>query len=103
MVINFNAPNSDSVIKMVSTTDTKAIQRMAKFLNGKASALYKCGYDGNMLFFRNGQQVLPVVFKFSENDCKHFSFDLDNKVMSTEMSNEAVDFLKSLGEGKSWY
>lgn len=103
LVITFNLPDSDSVLKSVSTTDTKAIQKMARFLGGKEAPLYKCGFEGSMLFFRNGQQVLPVVFKYMDKDCRHFSFDLDNKVMSTSMSAEAIDFLISLSEGRSWY
>jgi len=103
LVITFNAPNSDSVIKEVSTTETKAIQKLARFIDAKPSEQFKCGYDGNMIFFKAGHQVLPVVFKFSEEGCRHFLFDLDNKLMSTEMSNEAVHFLESLAEGRNWY
>lgn len=103
LVVTFNVANTDSVFKTVSTTDTKAIQKLSRFMSGKKTELYKCGYDGNMAFFRNGQQVLPVVFKYSEEGCRHFLFDLDNKVISCAMSNEAVDFLQSLSQEKSWY
>ena len=103
LVITFNAPNSDSVVNVVSTTETKAISKLARFMDGKPAEQYKCGYDGNMIFFKAGHQVLPVVFKYSEEGCRHFMFDLDNKVMSNQMSNEAVDFLKSLAEGNNTY
>lgn len=103
LVITFNAPNSDSVINIVSTTETKAISKLARFVDGKPTEQYKCGYDGNMIFFKGGRQVLPVVFKYSEEGCRHFLFDLDNKVMSNQMSNEAVDFLKSLAAGSNTY
>lgn len=103
LVITFNAPNSDSVINTVSTTDTKAISKLARFMEGKADEMYKCGYDGNMIFFKAGRQVMPVVFKYSEEGCRHFLFDLDNKVVSAKMSNEAANFLESLAEGRNWY
>ena len=103
LIITFNAPNSDSVINVVSTTETKAISKLARFVDGKPTEQYKCGYDGNMIFFKGGRQVLPVVFKYSEEGCRHFLFDLDNKVMSCQMSNEAADFLKSLATGNNWY
>ncbi|MBM3415381.1 MAG: hypothetical protein FJY20_02830 [Bacteroidetes bacterium] len=103
LVITFNAPNSDSVINTVSTTETKAIQKLARFLDGKPSDKKDCGFDGNMLFFKAGIQVMPVVFKYSKTDCRQFTYDLDNTVMKTGMSNEAADFLKSLAEGKNWY
>lgn len=103
LVITFNAPNKDSIIHQVSTTETKAIQKMAGFLKGEETKFYKCGYDGNMLFFKGGRQIMPVVFKFREEGCQTFVYDLDNKSVSSSMGNEAVSFLKSLLEGKNWY
>jgi hypothetical protein len=103
LVITFNLPNSDSVIKTVTTTEKKAIQKLAGFLDGSPEEQLKCGYDGNMIFYKQGIQLLPVVFRYSDQDCRHFLFDLDNKVMSTRMSNEAVNLLQSLKEGRNWY
>ncbi|MGQ0740538.1 MAG: hypothetical protein ACT4OJ_15925 [Bacteroidota bacterium] len=103
LVITFNAPNSDSDINMISTTETQAVRKLARFLDGKPAAQDKCGFDGNMIFFKNGQQVLPVVFKYSEPDCRHFLFDIENKLTSSSMSNEAASFLQSLAEGRDWY
>ncbi len=103
LVITFNAPNKDSIIHQINTTETKAIQKMAGFLKGKETEFYKCGYDGNMLFFKGGRQVMPVVFKFRDEGCQTFVYDLDNKTVSSSMGNEAVSFLKSLLEGKNWY
>ncbi len=103
LVITFNAPNKDSVIQQIGTTETKAIQKLAGFLKGKETELYKCGYDGNMLFFKGGRQIMPLVFKFREEGCQAFIYELDNKTVSTAMGNEAVSFLKSLLEGKNWY
>jgi len=103
LVINFNYPNTDSVVQTVNTTERKAIRRLLQFVDSKETEQYKCGYDGTMTFFIQGKLVLPVVFKYSEEDCRHFLFDEDNKLRSTKMSNEAADFLKSLAEGKNWY
>lgn len=103
LVITFNVPNSDSIINIVSTTETTAIRKLARYLDGKPAAQNKCGYDGNMIFFKNGQQVLPVVFKYSDPGCRHFLFDMENKLNSSSMSNEAASFLQSLAEGRDWY
>ena len=103
LVITFNESNKDSIIHQINTTETKAIQKMAGFLKGKETEFYKCVYDGNMLFFKGGIQVMPVVFKFREEGCQTFVYDLDNKTVSSLMGNEAVSFLKSLLEGKNWY
>lgn len=103
LVITFNVANSDSVKSSVSTTDTKAIRKLAALLDGKKDEQYKCGYDGNMVFYSKGAVLMPVIFKYTEADCQHFLFDMDNKTMSSAMSAEAVSLLKSLAEGKSWY
>ena len=103
LVITFNVPNSDSVIKMVTTTEKKAIRKLAGFMNGKKGEEGVCGFDGNMVFYSKGEILLPVVFQYNEEGCRHFLFDLDNKVVNTKMSNEAADFLKSLMEGKGTY
>ncbi|NOT51944.1 MAG: hypothetical protein HOP10_11790 [Chitinophagaceae bacterium] len=103
LVIIFNKPNTDEVVNMVSTTDKKAIRKLTGFLDGKEMDRSQCGYDGHMIFYKNGQRVMPVVFNFNEKDCHHFLFDIDNKNSSTIMSNEEMDFLTSLKEGKTWY
>lgn len=103
LVITFNVPDSDTIINTVSSTEKKAIRKLSGFLDGKESKLYKCGFDGNMVFFKQGQMLLPVVFKYSDAGCRTFMYELDNKVMSREMGNEAMNFLKSLVEGKGWY
>ena len=98
LVITFNVPNSDSVIKTVSTTEKKAIRKLTGFMNGKKGEEGICGFDGNMIFYSKGEILLPVVFQYNEEGCRHFLFEMDNKVMNTKMSNEAVDFLKSLSD-----
>lgn len=102
LVITFNLPGTDSVIGTVSTTETNAIQKLAGFMDGKEQAKQSCGYDGNMIFFKGGQQALPVVFKFS-GDCKLFMYELEQKLIYTEVSKEGAAFLESLKEGKNWY
>ena len=103
LVITFNAHNSDSVLNMVSTTEKKAIRKLAGFLDGKKREESKCGFDGNMIFYSKGEIFLPVIFQYSEEGCRHFLFDIDGKVMNTIMSKVAEELLKSLGEGKKWY
>src|SRR6266700_4231607 len=67
LVITFNMPNSDSVIKTVTTTENNAINKVVDFIDSKpAKEEFKCGYDGNLVFFSKGQAILPVVFKYKE-------------------------------------
>ena len=103
LVINFNKPQTDSIEKTVTTTDSKAIQKLSGFVDSKTSEAYKCGYDGNFMFYAKGKLLGDVAFNYSDDGCKHFILSVDNKLTATTMNNEAVEFLKSLAEGKGWY
>jgi hypothetical protein len=103
LVITFNVPNEDSVINTVSTTEKKAIGKLAGFLNGEKKEGSQCGFDGNMVFYNNGEIMQTVIFQYNVDSCRNFLFEIENKVMSTTMSNEASAFLKSLSSGRNWY
>lgn len=103
LVINFNKPQTNIIDRTVSTTEDKAIKKLARFVDGKMDTAYKCGYDGNLMFYKKGQLAGDVAFNFSGKGCLHFIMELNGKLTPTEMSNEAADFLKSLSEGKNWY
>jgi hypothetical protein len=55
------------------------------------------------MFYKKGTLIGDVSFNYSGDGCHHFIMLLDDKLTPTVMSNEADDFLKSLGEGKGWY
>lgn len=102
LVITFNVPGSDSVLTTVSTTEKKAIRKLAGFMDGKERGKPGCGFGGNMIFYVQNRQLLPVVFHY-DKDCRYFMYEKEQKLLYTEMSDEAADFLKSLAEGKNWY
>lgn len=102
LMITFNVPGTDSVLNIVSTTDTRAISKLAGYLGSKEQPKPDCGFGGNMLFFKGGQQVLPVVFQTTK-DCSYFMYEMENKLRYTKVGGEAGKFLKSLNEGKNWY
>jgi hypothetical protein len=103
LVVEFYHPNTDSIKRTVQTTQKHSIDRMIDFVDTKSTEQYKCGYDGNIIFFAKGRPVLPMLFKFKEDSCRHFVFELDGKLMSSRMKNEAKDFLESLEAGKDTY
>ena len=102
-MITFDSPNSDANTRTVSAVDKKAIRKLIGFVDGKETEKFKCGYDGNLIFYKDGNEILPVVFKYKEKNCEHFLLEIDGKLISTKMSGEAVDFLQSLEQGKTWY
>jgi len=86
---------------VLTTTESNAIRKLIDFVDEKTTDEFKCGYDGNLTFYSNGREILPVVFNIKEADCRHFLFELDGKIDQYKMSNEAADFLGNLENGKS--
>lgn len=103
LLVNFNSPNTDLIEKTVNTTEKKAIKELIGFVDGKTSEAFKCGYDGNLMFYKKGTLVGDVAFNYSGDSCKHFIMDLAGKLTPTKMSKKAADFLRSLAEGRGWY
>ena len=103
LVINFYGSNTDSIVKTVTTIEKNAINRLSQFIDSKSTEQFKCGYDGNMIFYSKGEALLPIAFKYKEASCRHFLFELDGKLVSTTVNNEAADFLQSLEQGKNDY
>ena len=103
LVINFNIPQTDSIAKTMTTTESKAINKLIMYADAKTTEACKCGYDGNLMFYKNSILVGDVSFNYSGDGCRHFIMLVNDKLTPTAMSNEAADFLKSLAEGKGWY
>lgn len=103
LVIHFNKLPTYNIDKTVTTTENTAIKKLINYVDSKLAEAYKCGYDGNLLFYKKGILQGDVSFNYSEEGCHHFIMDVDGKLNPTTMSNEAASFLKSLAEGKSWY
>jgi hypothetical protein len=103
LVITFNIPDTDSIIKIVSATEKKAIRKLAGFLEGTKIEELKCGFDGNLIFYSKGEILQEVIFQYKEKSCRRFMFDLDNKVMTTSMSNEAASFFENMVSGNPAY
>ncbi|MEO7394917.1 MAG: hypothetical protein ABIU11_08210 [Chitinophagaceae bacterium] len=103
LVINFNIPDTDTIAKTITTIEPKAIKKLAGFIDGKTDKIFKCGYDGNLMFYKKGKLNSDVSFNFSGDECHHFMMINNNELIPTAMSNEAADFLKSLAQGKAWY
>ena len=103
LVINFNEPGSNLIQKTVNTTERNAIKQLISFVDGKSGTAYKCGYDGNLMFYKQGELAGDVVSNYSGDSCRHFLLELDGKLSPTVMSNKAADILKILASGRGWY
>lgn len=103
LVVHFKNEQAGEITRTVQTADAKAIRRMIEFIDKKETELFKCGYDGKMFFYSKEQPVQEVDFKMKNDTCNHFAFLLNGKLMSTKMSDEAIDFLDALEKGMPYY
>lgn len=103
LVIHFKDEQAAVVTKTVQTAESKAINRMIEFIDAKETEQFKCGYDGKMFFYNEGEKIQEVDFKMKNDTCNHFAFLLNGKLMSTKMNNEANDFLNALEQGMPVY
>lgn len=101
--INFNEPGTNIIAKTVITTEKNAVKKLIHFVSGKPSTANKCDYDGNLMFYNEGKLEGDIAFNYSNDSCRHFIQELNGSLLSSNMSNEAAAFLKSLAEGNGWY
>lgn len=103
LVIHFKNEQEGVVNKTIQTTDTKAINRVVEFIDGKSVDHLQCNHDGKMFFFSEGQQIQEVDFNMTEKSCTHFSLLVNGKLISTRMKSEAVDFFNAQEKGLLFY
>ena len=103
LVIHFKDERGGMVTKTVQTAEAKAISRVIEFIDAKETEPFKCGYDGKMFFYSKDNKIQEVDFKMKNDSCNHFSFLLNDKLMNTKMSGEAVDFFDALEKGMPYY
>lgn len=99
LVIYFKNEQLGTVTKTVQTTHSKALRRIVEMIDRKKTHHFQCGYDGKMFFYSKGVRIQEVDFNMTDAACKHFTFWLNGKLVSTQMNNEAVDFLTALETG----
>lgn len=101
--INFNVPGTNNIDKTFTTSESKAINKLIHFVDSKPADANECSYDGNLMFFKAGKLLGDISFNYAVDECHYFIQNVNGTLSSTSMSNEAVNFLKSLAEGKGWY
>ena len=102
VVIEFAIPEPGAVSKKVATTNSAAIHRLIGFVDSKEVDAKACEYKGKVYFFEKGKILMEANFADAA-DCRYFSYMHDEKLYHTRMNHEAIDFFKSLEEGKNYY
>lgn len=95
--IRYSMSQSDVIEKSITTANKHTMNKVIGFLDNSPTVQFTCGYDGKLIFFAGGEQLHIIDF-MSDKDCRHFSFMVDEKIMSIKMSNTAAEFFTVLKE-----
>ena len=87
----------DTVVAVKIIKDPKIINQLADFVAQKNKDLnYSCGFDGSLHFFKMNKVIQDVNFGMNAAGCSYFSFTLQGKNQSTELSAAAKELIVSL-------
>ncbi len=100
LAISFVKPGTNEVRKVVETSSKYAIKDLIHFADAEETQQFKCGYDGNALFYKKGILAGEITFNYSGDGCQHFLYMANGKLTASKMSYQAIDFLKALATGK---
>ena len=89
---------ADTVTNMVMLKDKSQISKLADYVEAAITEQYKCGYDGSIHIFKRDVVLQDINFSVNDVQCMHFSFLLNNKLHSTILSAEALQFIKSVNK-----
>ena len=89
---------ADTVVNMVMLKDKSQINELADYIEAAKAGQYKCGYDGSIHIFKKHVVLQDINFTVNDVQCMHFSFLLNNKLYSTKLSAEALQFIKSVNK-----
>ena len=89
---------ADTVTNMIMLRDKGQIGKLANYVEATTTANYKCGYDGSIHLFKNNIAVKNIDFSFNDTKCMHFSFSIEGKIFNTQLSEEALQFIRLLNK-----
>ncbi len=89
---------ADTVINMIMLKDKSQISKLADYVEAGNTDNSKCGYNGSIHIFKRDAVIQDIDFSFYNVQCIHFSFLLNNNLFNTQLSAEALQFLKSVNK-----
>lgn len=99
----YTREGTDSVYKIVHTTDEKAITKLLDFIDKKNGIDKSCSYNGKIKLSKGTSELGILSFNTNNPACRVFSFAINGRQNTVTMSNEAADFLIALREGRGFY
>jgi hypothetical protein len=97
-IVIYHDSSSDTYFDI---TEKKEISEFADFISDKNTPVYKCSYDGRIVFFMNDDVASgnknSVGMDFSLKDgCEHIAYEYAGGLQTKELTDEGIDYLKKL-------
>lgn len=82
-------------------TEKKDIKNFNDYISDEEVPLYKCGYDGQIIFFvdddEGAEPKNSVAMEFNlQPDCAHIAYQYAGALQTKKISSEGLEYLKSL-------
>lgn len=87
--------------KIVEISDKSEIKKFGKFITNKDTPLYKCDYDGQIIFILSDdvssgdKNTITMEFNL-QPDCTHVAYMYAEGLRTKELSAEGVEYLKKV-------
>lgn len=93
---NDSVPNT-----IVEITDKSEIKKFGKFISSKDTPLYKCTYDGQLIFLLSDDVATgknnTITMEFNlQPDCTHVAYMYAEGLHTKELSAEGVEYLRKV-------
>ncbi|MFI5172616.1 MAG: hypothetical protein ACHQFW_09505 [Chitinophagales bacterium] len=85
----------------IEITDKSEIRKFDNYISTKETPVFKCGYDGQILFFMNedvsnGKQN-SIVMEFNlKAECRHVAYNYAGGLQTKEITDKGVEYLNGI-------
>lgn len=91
--VYFFDEKSNSVEKVVTVTEKSGIDEIISSISDESSEQFKCGYNGQMEFYKGGDIILSPQFNTGDG-CEHYVFRFKDRMYHKAMTAEGKQFLE---------
>ena len=101
-IVMYHDSTSDTYFDI---TEKKEISEFSDFISDENTPVYKCSYDGRIVFFMNDAIATgnknSVAMDFSLQDgCTHIAYEYAGGLQTKELTEDGISYLKKLREAQ---
>ena len=90
--VYFFDKKSNSVEKVVTVNEKSGVDEIISSISDESSEQFKCGYNGQMEFYKGGEIILSPQFNTGDG-CEHYVFRFKDRMYHKVMTKKGRDIL----------